>query len=127
MKSAGVKPGDRPTTGQDATVAGLQRILAGEQFMTVYKPIKTLAEAAAAAACDLATGKSVDAATFSGKENNGTADIPTQIIPVVPVTVDGAISGTKSIMDSVVADGFYKVTDICTADFASVCAAAGIK
>jgi D-xylose transport system substrate-binding protein len=95
--------------------------------MTVYKPIKTLAEAAAAAACDLATGKSVDTATFSGKENNGTADIPTQIIPVVPVTVDGAISGTKSIMDSVVADGFYKVTDICTADFASVCAAAGIK
>ena len=127
MKANGVDPKTHPVTGQDAELAGIQRMVAGEQFMTVYKPIKTLAEAAAAAACDLATGKSVDTATFSGKENNGTADIPTQIIPVVPVTVDGAISGTKSIMDSVVADGFYKVTDICTADFASVCAAAGIK
>lgn len=127
MKANGVDPKTHPVTGQDAELAGIQRMVAGEQFMTVYKPIKTLAEAAAAAACDLATGKSVDTATFSGKENNGTADIPTQIIPVVPVTVDGAISGTKSIMDSVVADGFYKVTDICTADFASACAAAGIK
>jgi len=127
MKANGVDPKTHPVTGQDAELAGIQRMVAGEQFMTVYKPIKTLAEAAAAAACDLATGKSVDTATFSGKENNGTADIPTQIIPVVPVTVDGAISGTKSIMDSVVADGFYKVTDICTGDFASACAAAGIK
>ena len=127
MKANGVDPKTHPVTGQDAELAGIQRIIAGEQFMTVYKPIKVLAEAAATAACDLATGKSVDTATFSGKENNGTADIPTQIIPVVPVTLDGAISGTKSIMDSVVADGFYKIADICTGDFASACASAGIK
>ena len=37
MKSAGIKPSTRPTTGQDATVAGLQRILIGEQYMTVWK------------------------------------------------------------------------------------------
>jgi D-xylose transport system substrate-binding protein len=127
MKANGVDPKTHPVTGQDAELAGIQRMVAGEQFMTVYKPIKTLAEAAAVAACDLATGKSVDSATFSGKENNGTADIPTQIIPVVPVTLDGAISGTKSIMDSVVADNFYKISDICTGDFASACATAGIK
>ncbi len=127
MKSNGVDPKTHPVTGQDAELAAIQRMVAGEQFMTVYKPIKVLAEAAAVAACDLVSGKSIDTATFSGKENNGTADIPTQIIPVVPVTLDGAISGTKSIMDSVVADGFYTVADICTTDFASACAAAGIK
>ncbi len=127
MKANGMDPKTHPVTGQDAELAAIQRMVAGEQFMTVYKPIKTLAEAAAVAACDLATGKSVDTSTFSGKENNGTADIPTQIIPVVPVTVDGAVSGTKSIVDSVIADGFYKVTDICTGDFASACASAGIK
>ena len=127
MKANGVDPKTHPVTGQDAELAAIQRIIAGEQFMTVYKPIKTLAEAAAVAACDLATGKSIDTATFSGKENNGTADIPTQIIPVVPVTLDGAIAGTKSIVDSVVADKFYKVSDICTGDFAAACASAGIK
>ena len=127
MKSNGVDPKTHPVTGQDAELAGIQRMVAGEQFMTVYKPIKALAEAAAAAACDLATGKSVGHRELHGKENNGTADIPTQIIPVVPVTLDGAIAGTKSIMDSVVADGFYKVADICTGDFAAACTTAGIK
>ncbi len=127
MKANGMDPKTHPVTGQDAELAGIQRIISGEQFMTVYKPIKTLAEAAAAAACDLATGKSVDTATFSGKENNGTADIPTQIIPVVPVTLDGAVAGTKSIVDSVVADKFYTVSAICTGDFAAACATAGIK
>ena len=40
MKGAGIKPEEKPVTGQDATVAGLQRILTGEQFMTVYKEIE---------------------------------------------------------------------------------------
>ena len=40
MKSAGINPEERPVTGQDATVAGLQRILAGQQYMTVYKAIQ---------------------------------------------------------------------------------------
>ena len=44
MKGAGIKPEEKPVTGQDATVAGLQRILAGEQFMTVYKEIEPEAE-----------------------------------------------------------------------------------
>ena len=37
MKSAGIDPAERPVTGQDATVAGVQRILVGQQYMTVYK------------------------------------------------------------------------------------------
>ncbi len=126
MKANGVDPKTHPTTGQDAELAGIQRIVAGEQFMTVYKPIKALAEASAAAACDLANGKDVSA-SFTGKENNGTADIPANIIPVVATTLDGKIANTKSVMDSVVADGFYKVPEICTADFAAACTAAGIK
>ena len=39
MKGAGINPEEKPVTGQDATVAGLQRILAGQQYMTVYKEI----------------------------------------------------------------------------------------
>ena len=45
MKAAGIDPMTRPTTGQDAELAAIQRILAGEQYMTVYKAIKPEAEA----------------------------------------------------------------------------------
>ena len=57
MKSAGIDPKTRPTTGQDAELAAIQRILAGEQYMTVYKAIKAEAEAAAELAVALATGR----------------------------------------------------------------------
>jgi D-xylose transport system substrate-binding protein len=127
MKSNGVDPKTKPTTGQDAELAGIQRIVLGEQFMTVYKPIKTLAEESAAVACDLLGGKTPDAAKFNATENNGTADIPSQKIAVVAVTLDGKTAGTKSILDSVVADGFYTAVQICTTDFASACTAAGVK
>lgn len=127
MKANGVDPKTKPTTGQDAELAAIQRIVTGEQFMTVYKPIKTLAEESAAVACDLLNGMTPDAAKFNSKENNGTADIPTQKIGVIGVTLDGKTAGTKSILDSVVADGFYTATQICTADFAGACTAAGVK
>src|SRR4051812_4914623 len=47
LKGAGVNPSSRPVTGQDAEVAAIQRILAGEQLMTVYQPITKIAETAA--------------------------------------------------------------------------------
>lgn len=127
MKANGVDPKSKPTTGQDAELAGIQRIIAGEQFMTIYKPIKKLAEESAAVACDLLGGKTPSSSTFNAKENNGTADITTEKIDVVSVTLDGSTAGTKSIVDSVIADGFYTAAQICTTDFASACTAAGIK
>ena len=57
MKSAGIKPSERPTTGQDAELAAIQRILADEQYMTVYKAIKPEAETAAEIAVELVQGK----------------------------------------------------------------------
>jgi D-xylose transport system substrate-binding protein len=127
LKAGGVDPKTTPVTGQDAELAAIQRIVLGDQFMTVYKPIKTLAEASADAACNMILGKPVDTSKFAGKENNGTADITTQIIPVIPVTVDGKIAGTKSILDSVIADAFYTAAEICTADYTAACTAAGVK
>ena len=58
LKAAGLDP--IPISGQDATAAGIQNILAGTQTMTVYKPIKAEAEAAAAAAIALRNGEDVD-------------------------------------------------------------------
>ena len=59
MKGNGVDPKTIPVTGQDAELAAIQRILAGEQYMTVYKAIKAEAEAAAELAVALAQGEEV--------------------------------------------------------------------
>ena len=118
MKSAGIDPKTIPTTGQDAELAAIQRILAGEQYMTVYKPIKPLAEKAAEWAVLLVQGKKPTDAKST--ENNGKTDVPTIKLDVVPVTKD-------KVKDTVIADGFWKASDVCTGAYKSACADAGIQ
>ncbi len=117
MKAAGMDPLP-PVTGQDAEVAAIQRIVAGEQFMTVYKAIKLEAEAAAEAAVAFLNGE--DPAGADDTVDNGAGDIPSILLEPVPVTVE-------NINDTVIADGFWTVEDICTDDFAEACTAAGIE
>jgi D-xylose transport system substrate-binding protein len=119
MKAAGLSP-IPPVTGQDAELAGIQRILAGEQYMTVYKAIKPEAEAAATLAYDLLTKTPVPDSMTNGKTvNNGTIDVPSVLLTPVAVTKD-------NIKSTVVADGFWTTDQICTADFASACKDAGL-
>jgi len=119
MKAAGITTFP-PMTGQDAQVDGIQRILTGEQYMTVYKAIKPEAVAAADLAYDLATGTAVPSTMVTGTTNNGNVDVPSILLTPVAVT-------KANVETTVIADGFWKVSDICTADFASACAAAGVK
>jgi D-xylose transport system substrate-binding protein len=118
MKSAGIDPKTIPTTGQDAELAAIQRILAGEQYMTVYKPIKPLADKAAEWAVGLVKGQKPTDAT--AKENNGKIDVPTTKLDVTPVTAD-------KVKSTVIADGFWKASDVCTGSFKSACAKYGIQ
>jgi D-xylose transport system substrate-binding protein len=112
LKGGGVKPLP-PVTGQDSELAAIQRIVSGDQTMTIYKAVKPQAEAAAKAAVALAGG---------GKPES-TGDFKS-----VPSTILDPIAVTKAnINDTVVKDGIYKVTDICTASFAAACATAGLK
>jgi D-xylose transport system substrate-binding protein len=118
MKSAGIDPQTVPVTGQDAELAAIQRIIAGEQFMTVYKPIRPLAEKAAEWAVMLAKGeKPTDA---SDKENNGQVDVPTIKLEVKPVT-------KENVKDTVIADGFWKAADVCTGEYKAACDELGIS
>ena len=120
MKSAGLKPLP-PVTGQDAELAAIQRILIGEQYMTVYKAIAPEAEGAAALAVDLVNGTAVPSSMTNGKTvNNGTKDVPSVLLTPVAVTKD-------TVKTTVVADKFWTATDICTAQYASACTAAGIS
>jgi D-xylose transport system substrate-binding protein len=120
MKTAGVTPLP-PVTGQDAELAGIQRILIGEQYMTVYKAIKAEAEAAAQLAYDLAFGVAVPTTMTNGKTvNNGKADVPSVLLTPVAVT-------KANIQSTIVADGFWTAADICTSAYASACTTAGIS
>lgn len=102
-----------PITGQDAELAAIQRIVAGEQEMTIYKPIKTEADKAAEVAVDLANGKEpADTKDFEG--------VKSFIFEPIVVTKD-------NVKDTIVKDAFYSASEICTAEFEQACAAAGIK
>ncbi|MEJ7648746.1 MAG: sugar ABC transporter substrate-binding protein [Nakamurella sp.] len=111
LKAGGVNPVP-PVTGQDAELPGIQRILTGDQAMTVYKPIKPEAEAAADAALALAGGSKPTATT-------DTEGVPSTILDPIAVTKD-------TIKDTVVKDGFYTAAQICTGAAAAACTAAGI-
>jgi D-xylose transport system substrate-binding protein len=107
-------------TGQDAELAGIQRILTGDQYMTVDKAIKPEAESAAQLAVDLAQGKSVPNNLVTGTTNNGKKDVPSILLTPIAVTKD-------KVESTVVQDGFLKASDICTAQYADACKAAGVK
>jgi D-xylose transport system substrate-binding protein len=120
MKGNGIQPKTRPTTGQDAELAGVQRILTGDQYMTVYKAVKPEAEDAATLAVALLQGKKPPAGMVNTKTNNGTKDVPSVILQPVAVTKD-KIQGT------IVKDGYWTAAQICTPKYAAACKAAGIK
>jgi len=98
-----------PVTGQDATVGGIQNILVGDQYMTVYKAIKAEAFAAADLAVSLRNGDTPSGADAA--VNNGTTDVPSVLL--VPVTVTDA-----NINETVIADGFRSVEEICVGNIA---------
>lgn len=94
--------GKVPISGQDAELAACQRVVEGKQTMTVYKPIKDLATAAAEAAVKIAKGETVKT---EGKVNNGKIDVPS--ILLTPIAVDA-----KNIVETVIKDGYNKLEEV---------------
>jgi D-xylose transport system substrate-binding protein len=128
MKAAGIDPKKKPTVGQDAELAAIQRILAGEQYVTVYKRIQPEAERTAELACALFKGQKPAANVVNGSVNNGTGDVPSVLLVPVAVTAEGS-KVTQSVADTVVKDKFYgpdSAAKICKG-YEAACAAAKIK
>lgn len=109
-----------PITGQDAEVAAIQRILAGEQAMTIYKPIPIEAETAAEVAVKLANGDEVGDTSDTGIDQTEYNGVASFIFDPIVVTAD-------NVADTVIADGFYDADEICTGDYAKACQEAGIS
>lgn len=111
-----------PLTGQDAQLSGIQNILAGTQYMTVYKAVKPEAEDAAQMAWALLNGKSWSGATTTVSPKNG-GTVKAELLQPVAVTA-GNIEST------VVKDQFYgsdSAAQICTAAYTTACTKNGIK
>jgi D-xylose transport system substrate-binding protein len=106
-----------PITGQDAELAAIQRILTGEQTMTIYLNIRAQAEKSAELAVALVRG---DEPTAPTTVDNGTTAIPAFLLDPIAV-------GKDNVKDTIVRDGFYPVDQICTAELAAACAAAGLR
>lgn len=118
LKGAGIS--GIPLTGQDAELAGIQRIVAGVQSSTVYKAFKPEAEAAAQLAVNLLQGKDIKSLANQTLTSGSGDKVPSQLLTPVSVT-------KANIKDTVIKDKLYTVQDICTADYAKACKAAGLQ
>jgi D-xylose transport system substrate-binding protein len=117
LKAAGITV---PVTGQDAELAGVQRIVSGEQYMSVYKPYPQEADVAAEMAVALAQGKSLDSIAKDKVDSPTTKAVPSLLVPVVSLTKD-------NINDTVIKDGIYTASEICTAKYKADCSKVGLK
>ena len=111
FKAAGVNPVP-PVTGNDATLAGLQLIIAGDQYNTILKPSEIVAAAAAKVAVDFLSGQSPKAETTI-------FNTPSQLFKPAVVT-------PKNLKAEIVDKGFESAENLCTGRYAEGCKQLGI-
>ncbi len=121
LQSLHVKPKTFPTTGQDATLTGLQNVLSGYQCGTVYKPIYLEAQAAVALALYLRAGKTPPKSLVNGttKDTASNTSVPSVLMTPKWVT-------TANMNSTVIKDNFVPASQLCAGSYQSACTAAGI-
>ena len=103
-----------PVTGNDAELAALQRIVSGDQFNTISKPIRTVAEAAAELANAFLRGEQPAGATML-------FDTPSQLFEPTVVT-------RENIAEIMGQEGFaVPATEVCVGPYAADCSELGIS
>jgi D-xylose transport system substrate-binding protein len=123
LKGKGVPAKTIPTTGQDATLQGMENILQGYQCGSVYKAVYLEAQDAVAVATYVRAGQTPPASLMNGTTTDPKdASITEPASLLIPTWVNAANMET-----TVIKDNFVKATDLCAAVGASVCTAAGIK
>jgi D-xylose transport system substrate-binding protein len=118
LKGAQIDPSSRYVTGQDAELAGVQRILAGDQLMTVYQPIIDIAETAAELAVPIAQGKEPPADLAKDKVDNGAKQVPSVLLDTIAIR-------PNNIESTLVKEGFLDTGEICSGKYAQYCKEAG--
>jgi D-xylose transport system substrate-binding protein len=122
LKSASVPAKKVPTTGQDATMQGMQNVLQGYQCMSVYKPIYLEAQAAVALAFYLRDKQTPPSGLVDGTTKDTTANVDVPSVLLGPVSVN-----TGNMESTVIKDKFISASQLCSAVGASVCSQYGIS
>lgn len=122
LQTLHIKAKTFPTTGQDATLVGLQNVLSGYQCGTVYKPIYEEAQAAVALAVYLRAGKTPPASLVNSTTEDTQANVAVPSVLLAPEWVTA-----KNMKSTVVADDFVPAFQLCAGSFTKACKAAGIK
>lgn len=122
LKSHGIKPKQFPTTGQDATLTGLQNILTGYQCGTVYKPVYKEAQAAVALALYLRAGKAAPSSLLNGTTTDpqNKASVPSVLLTPTWVT-------PQNMAQTIVKDKFVPIKQLCAGSVATDCKKYGIS
>ncbi|KUN81273.1 sugar ABC transporter substrate-binding protein [Streptomyces griseoruber] len=108
-----------PVTGQDAELGALRRIVAGDQYMTVFKPFGPEASAGGAMAVAAARREGLDRVATSEVTPPGGERVPAVLLKPVSVTAD-------TIKDTVVKEGLHTAQQICTPRLRPACEEAGL-
>jgi D-xylose transport system substrate-binding protein len=121
LKTHHVKPQSFPTTGQDASLTGLQSVISGYQCGSVYKPNYAEAQAAVALALYVRAGKTPppSLANATAKDTQSNTSVPSVFLNPTWVT-------TKNIKTTVLKDKFVPTAQLCAGSFAADCKKAGI-
>ena len=122
LTNKGIKPKTFPTTGQDATLTGLQNILSGYQCGTVYKPIYLEAQATAALAMYVRAGIVPPATLVNGTTEDTQSNVAVKSALLAPTWVT-----TANMNSTVIADKFVPASQLCAGKYAKPCSAAGIS
>ena len=112
FKAGGVDPVP-PVTGNDAEIAALQRVIAGDQYNTISKPSEIVARAAANVAVQL----------LKGETPNATAtlfDSPSQLFTPAVVTAE-------NLKAEIIDKKIQTVAELCTGAYAEGCKKLGIQ
>jgi D-xylose transport system substrate-binding protein len=121
LQTQHIKPKTFPTTGQDATLTGLQNVLSGYQCGTAYKPIYLEAQAAVALALYLRAGKTPPKTLVNGKTEDTTSNVAVPSVLETPEWV------TPTNMNAtIIKDNFVPASQLCAGSYAADCKAAGI-
>lgn len=120
LKGANIDPASRFVTGQDAELAGIQRILTGEQLMTVYQPLIKIAETSAELAVPIAQGKQPPTDLTNDKVDNGAKQVPSVLLDTFAVQPD-------NVQSTVVKEGFLDADEICTGPYQKACKEHGVQ
>jgi D-xylose transport system substrate-binding protein len=122
LKTKGIKPQTFPTTGQDATLTGLQNVLSGYQCGTVYKAVYKEAQAAVALAMYLRASKTPPASLANGSTQDTKAHVSVPSVLLAPQWVT-----PTNMKDTIVKDNFVPTAQLCAKSIAADCKKVGIS